>query len=270
MTPAEARHSAPWFSAARRGGHLLGLGVSVVVHLLALLLGIVAAGSTAPHEVARPVVFVEVQPLVRRGRAPTEQEKKLLPRIQPAAKPEAEEVHLGPVKPEPDPKAEQEKKKAERQQREEEARRREEERERKRRMQRALASLNTPETSRSVEDLPVGRPDGDAAGRAREGALKASYLHRVGEALRQEWKVSFIPEEELRHLRGKVKITIDRNGILLSYSWASRSPNPEFNASVDACLKHFTREGDRRLPPFPDDRAFGQSVTYLYTFRSTQ
>ncbi len=247
-------------------GHAAALGVSVAIHGLMVLLA-VAWGEADSPKPPRPVVFVETRMLVRKGRLPTEREKKLLPRLSSAPEPTKDAVHLGKVKPKPKEEPPKPKKDRAREQ-EDRKRKRAEERRRRRKLMEALRSITKDrKTAKSVDDLPIGRPDGSELGTAQEGALKASYVHTIGAALRQEWKVSFLSEEELAKLKGKVKVTVDSTGTILSYSWVKPSPNPDFNSSVEACLERFTRAGTKRLPPFPDDRVFGDRFTCILVFK---
>lgn len=255
-------------SAGERVSHVLGGGLTVSVHVVALLVAVAWSLREPPPEPSRSVIFVDLQPLVRKGRAPTEQ--KLLPRLASEPPPAPEEVHLGPKEPTPPkpkpPKPKPPEEDPESRKREEQ-KQREEERARRRRMRSALRTMTRGAEAPDLDSLPVGRPDGSELGTAQAGRLKATYVDRVGQVLREEWKLSFIAEDELRHLWGKVRITSDRNGLVLDYTWSRRSPNAEWNASVEACLNRFARGGDKRLPPFPDDRAFGARFTYMMNFR---
>jgi len=253
-------------------GRLAGGLVSSVVHAVAIGLLIWWGRGQEPPKLKGEVIqaeLVSLPSLVRLGREAKPDE---LPRLQNAPAPEAPEaIHLGKVKEEEPKKDDLEKRK------EEEHKEREAEKERQRKMQQALRSLSAlqdgvrgnPEDERrfqSVNDLPIGSADGSELGTASTGRLKVAYLDMVGDALRREWKISFISEEDLKRLSGKVRLIIARDRYLKSYKWLEQSGNADWNASVDACLRRFLAEGDTRFPPFPDEKSFGDSVTYDYVF----
>ena len=248
------------------GGRLLGAILSFLVHGLAVVLVFWwSSGHSQPPSSQRPVIFIDMGRLVRKGRLPTKREKKLLPRLQSKPDPPPEEaIHLGKLREEKKKREEEEKKKRE----EERRKARDEQRRRRKKMRQALARLDRDKRRpKSIDDLPIGRPDGDELGSARKGAMKRQYVHLVGATLDRAWEVYFLPPEVLRILHGKVKITSDRHGVIRQYGWVQRSPNPDFNSSVESCLKRFTQEGDRRLPPFPDDHVFEDPYVYIMNFK---
>jgi len=262
------RRPAPTLPGVGAGGSLAGL-----VHLVVIGSFLARGHARTPPKKVLPAVqtqLVSLESLVRKGRplAPKE-----LPRLQNAPAPVAEKpVLLNPALPEPPPPEVDTKK--------EEERKAQEEKERRKKMLQALRSLDPtkdgagrpddPRRFASTSDLPVGREDGSELGTSSTGRLQAGYSDLVRAAINKEWKYSFIPEEELRRLCGKVKFFVDRERFLIRYSWERRSGNPEFDTSIEGILRRFARDGDLRFPPFPDDGSFGASVGFLYKFRKDE
>lgn len=263
MSPGE-----PGYDSLERSGQpgrLAGGLLTFSVHALAVALVIIWGRASDPPKLKQNVIeasLVSLPSLVRRG---VELPPRQLPRLDSPAPAPTEAVHLGKVK---DVQEEARKKKEE-----EEQRKAREEKLRRQRMAQALAGLGQGTTGRpederkfkSVGELPIGKADGDELGNSDTGQLKADYGHKVRAALEKEWKISFLTEEELRRLSGRVRLILSRDRYIKEWAWVQRSPNADWNGSVEACVKRFLLDGDKRLPPFPDER-FGDELKVIVNF----
>ncbi len=56
---------------------------------------------------------------------------------------------------------------------------------------------------------------------------------------------STLSQEELAQLEGAISFYVNEDGHILSFTWRSRSGNPEYDAAIEQALATFGLDGDR-------------------------
>lgn len=129
---------------------------------------------------------------------------------------------------------------------------------REREMQEAFDSLNNPNRPTN-DDVPEGSDKGVAGGSISDEAmanLMGTFQAKLLEVLGKHWQVpATIPEEELQKLFGKVVVYVrlSKSGHVVSYRFRERSPNEQFNSSIERLLRRFEPTGGGKTLPLPEN-----------------
>ncbi len=176
---------------------------------------------------------------------------KALPRLANPAPPKVHEdaVNLAKTKkkPEPKKKPEEKKKKPEKPEKTPD----------KNDLLKQLQQLHDPNRPTN-SDTPEGSKQGVAGGSATDAKtanLMKTYEARLMAAFQRYWRVpTTLGEAEIKELAGKVVVyvRISNSGHVVTYQFRSKSPNEQFNDSIDALMRKFEVSGGRKLP-MPDD-----------------
>ena len=231
-----------------RGMAYVGIGVSLVMHILVFGLAYVIAGSTSAADVQLLEATQVV--LVRKG---IERPKDWLPEKEtapPTAKPDTQKVNVSnnatpiatdtqPRPPEPSPL--------------------DDDQIRQRRMADVLNRIRR-EAGRQSQ---YGSPDGIEGGLSSQAIaiLGNRWAGQLSALVRSRWSVpSVIPEAELARLQVKVFIRIDRTGRVLSHSLQQSSGNQLFDSSVVRAIRSVS------TVPIPPDELMSMVVHDGFVF----
>ncbi len=232
-----------------KGLAYMGIGVSLVLHVLVFGLAYIIAGSTSAAEVN--LLEATQVTLVRKG---IERPKNWLPEREtapPPVKPDTQKINVNDTTPK-QPKAEAQPPRDEPSAQEREA-------QRKRRMADVLSRIRR-EAGRQSE---YGDPDGIEGGLSSQAIaiLGNRWAGQLSALVRSKWSVpSVIPEAELARLQVKVFIRIDRNGKVLSHSLQQSSGNQLFDSSVVRAIRSVSSV------PQPPDELMGMVLRDGFVF----
>lgn len=141
----------------------------------------------------------------------------------------------------------------------------EETEDREREMNEAFESLQNPNRPTNT-DVPEGSEKGVASGSISDEALAnlmGTFQAKLLEKLGQHWRVpTTISDEALKKLFGQVVVYVrlSKSGHVVTYRFKKRSPNEQFNSSIERLLKKFQASGGGKSLPLPEDEKVRQTV----------
>ncbi|MFW6054138.1 MAG: TonB C-terminal domain-containing protein, partial [Persicimonas sp.] len=136
---------------------------------------------------------------------------------------------------------------------------------RKKKMLDSLDDLNNPNRPTNT-DTPEGDPDGVAGGTVSDKALANmmnTYQAQLMKSVTKYWRLpKSLSDGEIEELTGKVVVYVrlSEEGHIIDYKFRQKSPNPQFNGSIERVLKRFQVSRGGRTLPMPDDTQVRREV----------
>lgn len=226
-----------------------GVATSLLLHVLVVGFVVWSAlyGGEVEEEPPQMLEFEDVELLALGEEKPPQQ----LPRkANPAPAPvEEDTVNLAEPEEEPEPEPEKEEKKEEP---------KPPQPDRKKQMLENLDDLNNPNRPTNT-DTPEGDPDGVAGGTVSDKALANmmnTYQAQLMKSIAKYWRLpKSLSDAEINELTGKVVVYVrlSKEGHIIDYKFRQKSPNGQFNDSIERVLKRFQVSHGGRTLPMPDD-----------------
>lgn len=228
---------------------IVGIATSILLHgaiVGVIVWGTMRGGEDIQEEIEPKMLEFEDVELLALGE---EKPPNQLPRIANPAPPEVKEDAVNLAEPKekpPEPKKKPEKKEEEPQ----------EKPDKRTKLLEQLGDLHNPNRPTNAE-VPEGSDKGVAQGTISDAAmanLMGTYQAKLLQVLGDKWRIpTTIDDAEIKSLAGKVvvKVRLSDSGHVVSYRFLSKSPNDQFNASIDSVMRAFA-DGGHKLP-VPDN-----------------
>jgi outer membrane biosynthesis protein TonB len=240
---------------------MVGTGIATTVLLHLAVVGLIIWGSLrSADEPDEPAMleFEDVELLALGEEKPPNQ----LPRIANPAPPETQEDTVNLAEPDDEPEPEPEEQPEEKDEPDPPP---EPEDDRRERMLEDLSDLNDPDRP-SNTDVPEGSEEGVAGGTISDPAMANmmnTYQARVMKAIVSHWQLpTTLDDSEIKQLAGQVAVYVrlSASGHVVSYSFQRKSPNDQFNGSIERVLRRFQVTGGGRTLPVPDQEQVREAV----------
>jgi len=232
-------------------GIVIGAFVTVLLHTVlvaSIIVGTLDANEALEEEIAPKMLKFEEVELLALGVEKAPDALPTIPNPEKAVKPPEEIVINQPNKPVINLKKKKDDTKVEPDAR-------------KKRMADLLSDLHNPNRPTN-EDAPEGKEEGMLGGTAMKSMMN-TYATKLLKEFNKHWSLpSTITVDEAQALAGKVKVyvRISKTGSIVSYRFKKKSPNEQFNASIERVLKRYQVNGGRHTLPLPKDEEIKTAV----------
>lgn len=252
---------------ARRNPAVVAAGIVTTVVVHAGLVGFVVfqamAGGEEEEKPEQKMEFEDVELLQLGEEKPDNQ----LPRISnpPAPTPDQETVTLDQEESKEESEEEPEKTQEKTESPPDPQAKNDDAKERKEKMEKAFENLHDPNRPTNQE-VPEGSEKGLAGGTVSDEAMAnmmKTYQARLLKKIGEYWEVpQTIPDSKLQELFGKatVYVRLSEEGNIVSYDFRRRTPNRQFNQSIERLLMKFQVSGGGHSLPLPDEKEVRQQV----------